>query len=95
MDICVINLDLGYEQCEGLNNLAKQKGQNLINELKNNINKSFGVWLGNGINEQYSINISQKVANMKDDVPNNFCFVINRGKAEYVKYVERFDLNSK
>ena len=62
---------------------------------RNNINKSFGIWLGNGINEQYSINISQKVANMRDDVPNNFCFVINRGKAEYVKYVESFDLNSK
>ena len=62
---------------------------------RNNSNKSFGIWLGNGINEQYSINISQKVANMRDDVPNNFCFVINRGKAEYVKYVESFDLNSK
>ena len=25
------------------------------------------------------------------EIPNNFCFVINRGKAEYVKYVESFD----
>ena len=47
MDIRVINLDLGYDQCEGLNSLAKQKGQNLINELKNNINNLKVHWVGN------------------------------------------------
>lgn len=62
--------------------------------FRNNCNKSFGIWLGNGINEQYSINISQKVENMREDIPNNFCFVINRGKAEYVKYIENFDINN-
>ena len=29
---------------------------------------------------------------MKEDVPNNFCFVIKRGKAQYVKFVEKLDL---
>ena len=58
---------------------------------RNNVNKSFGIWIGNGINDQYSISISQKISNMRDDVPNSFCFVVNRGKAEYVKYVEKFD----
>ena len=47
MDIRVINLDLGYDQCEGLNNLAIQKGQDLINELKNNINNLKVHWVGN------------------------------------------------
>ena len=47
MDIRVNNLDLGYDQCEGLNNLAKQKGQDLINELKNNINNLKVHWVGN------------------------------------------------
>lgn len=62
--------------------------------FRNNCNKSFGIWLGNGINDQYSINVSFKVDNMRDDIPNNFCFVVNRGKAEYVKFVEVFDINS-
>ena len=47
MDIRVNNLDLGYDQCEGLNNLAIQKGQDLINELKNNINNLKVHWVGN------------------------------------------------
>lgn len=62
---------------------------------RNNINKNCGIWLGNGISNQFLININQKSPYFKEDVPNNFCFVINRGKAEYVKYVESFDLNSK
>ena len=62
---------------------------------RNSVNKSFGIWLGNGVNDQYSINISQKVPNMRDDVPSNFCFVIKRGKAEYVKFIEKYDLNDR
>ena len=38
------------------------------------------------------------IEEMKEDVPNNFCFVIKRGKAQYVKYVENllktYDLDS-
>ena len=62
---------------------------------RNSVNKSFGIWLGNGVNDQYSINISQKVPNMRDDVPSNFCFVIKRGKAEYVKFIEKYDLDDR
>ena len=29
---------------------------------------------------------------MKEDVPNNFCFVLNRGKVTYVQFVEEFEL---
>ena len=32
---------------------------------------------------------------MRGEVPRSFCFVVNRGKAEYVKYVEKFDINNK
>ena len=32
---------------------------------------------------------------MKEDVPNNFCFVIKRGKVQYVKYVENLELELK
>lgn len=47
MDIHVKNLDLGYDQCDGLYNLANLKGQDLINELKNNINNLKVHWVGN------------------------------------------------
>ena len=58
-------------------------------------NKNFGIWLGSGISDQFSINVVQRTPYMRGEVPNSFCFVVNRGKAEYVKYVEKFDINSK
>lgn len=47
MDIRVNNLDLGYEQCEGLNNLVNGKGQELTNNIKNNIANLKQHWVGN------------------------------------------------
>ena len=30
---------------------------------------------------------------MKKDIPYNFCFVVNKGRPYYVKYIEKFDLS--
>ncbi len=59
---------------------------------KNSINNNSGIWIGSGINDQFSLKISQKIEEMKEDVPEGFCFVINKGKAHYVKYVSKLDL---
>ena len=56
------------------------------------VNTNNGIYLGNGINEQYTIKVTQKINSMKLDVPNNYCFVIKRGKPYYVKYVEVLNL---
>ena len=61
---------------------------------KNCVNNNFGLWIGNGINNQYSLKITQKIEEMKEEVPDNFCFVIKRGKPQYVKYIENFNANS-
>ena len=58
-------------------------------------NKNYGIWLGSGIADQFSINVVQRNPYMRGEVPSSFCFVVNRGKAEYVKYVEKFDINNK
>lgn len=47
MDIRVTNLDLGYDQCKGLNDLANRSGQSLMNELKDNVGKLKIHWVGN------------------------------------------------
>ena len=60
---------------------------------KNSVNNNFGIWIGNGINDQFSIKVSQKIDDMKENVPDNFCFVIKRGKAQYVKYVENLEID--
>ncbi len=57
-----------------------------------NANGNFGIWLGNGINDQYTIKIAQKIPEMREDVPSNFCFVVKTGKPSYVKFVESFEV---
>ena len=59
---------------------------------KNCINNNNGIWIGNGLADQFTLKVSQKIDEMKEDVPNNFCFVLNRGKVTYVQFVEEFEL---
>lgn len=59
---------------------------------KNAVNNNYGIWIGNNINDQFSLKFTQKLDEMKTDIPSNFCFVIKRGKVEYVKFVESFEL---
>ena len=56
---------------------------------KDNSSKSDLIWIGSGLGDQFNINISTKIPEMAIDVPNNFLFVIKRGKPRYVKYIEK------
>ena len=46
------------------------------------------IWIGNGISDQYLITISNRLEEMRKDIPSNFGFVVKKGKAVYVKFVE-------
>jgi len=78
-----------------IDTIDKIKKLEYENWYKNTVNTSEGIWLGNGVNDQFSIKITQKTADMKLDLTDNFCFVVKRGKAELVKYVENFEINLK
>ncbi len=52
------------------------------------INPNFGIYVGNGIQDQYTLRISNKIPELREEVPYNFCFVIKRGRATCVKYLE-------
>ena len=91
-DLFTNGKDLGIVNFIIVDSIDKIKKIEIESWYKNCVNNNFGIWIGNGINDQFSLKISQKIAEMKEDVPNNFCFVIKRGKAQYVKFVEKLDL---
>ena len=62
------------------------------NWYRTSANGNFGIWIGNGINDQYSVKVAQKIPEMKEDIPSNFCFVVKAGKPSYVKFVESFEV---
>ncbi len=59
---------------------------------KNYINNKQGIWIGNGISEQYSIKINNVTKELRQEIPDNFCYVVKRGKPELVKYIEDFNI---
>lgn len=61
---------------------------------KNTVNANEGIWIGNGINEQFTIKITQKTKELKENISDNFGFVVKRGKPTLVKILEQFDLES-
>ncbi len=81
--------DLGIIDFIFIDTLDKIKLFEYESWYKQNVNSNEGIWLGNGLNDQFTINVTQKIPEIKEDVPYNFCFVINRGKPSYVKYIEK------
>lgn len=53
-----------------------------------------GIWVGEGINEQFILKINQRTEEMKLELLDDFCFVLKRGKPKLVKYITDFSDNS-
>ncbi|MGL5152194.1 MAG: type VII secretion protein EssC, partial [Clostridium sp.] len=46
-----------------------------------------GVWLGNGISEQYTLKVNKLSRDMYGEIPKGFGYVLNNGRASFVKLV--------
>ena len=57
--------------------------------FKDNANLNNGIFIGNGLGDQTLINVSKRIPEMKEEVPYNFGFVINRSVPSYVKFIEK------
>ena len=84
-DLEIIN----YIIVDSIDNIKKYE---LETWFKNTINTSNGIWIGNGINDQFTLKVNQRIEEMREDVPKNFCFVIVHGKPKFVKYVSELKL---
>ncbi len=59
---------------------------------KNGVNTNEGIWIGNGINEQFSLKINYKSKSLREEISDDFCFVLTRGKPILTKLIEDFDI---
>lgn len=81
-ELNIINYVL-IDTCDKLKNFEYESW------YKNNHSNSECIWLGNGLSDQFNISISNKLEEMKKDIPYNFCFVVKKGKAYFVKFIEQ------
>ena len=83
--------DLGIINYVIFDSVDKIKKYEYDSWYKTVINNSRGVFFGNGLMDQMVINITKNDRELRSDIPNNFCYVINHGRPILVKYVEKFD----
>lgn len=89
-DLFIKAKDLGIINFIIVDSINEFKSIEYDNWYKNTVDNSTGIWIGNGINDQFSLKINQKIPELREnDVPESFCFVIHKGKPKYVKYIEK------
>ena len=59
--------------------------------FKDSVNLSDGIWIGDGINDQFTLKVSVRTDEVRESVDDDFCFVLKRGKPVLVKYVREFE----
>lgn len=87
--------DLGIINFIIVDSIDKIKKNEFESWYKTIINSINGIWIGNGINDQFTLKISQKTKEMKEEILPSFAFIIKHGKPILVKCVEKIDLNVK
>lgn len=58
------------------------------NWYKTSVDSLQGIWLGNGISEQYAIKLVSTPRELREEIPEKFAYVIKNGKATLIKYIE-------
>lgn len=87
--------DLGLVDFILVDSIDKIKKFEIEAWYKSCVNPSNGIWIGNGLNDQFTIKITQKIPELKEEIPDYFAFVITRGKPTYIKYIAKFPLTIK
>lgn len=62
--------------------------------FKENFASSEGIWIGDGIEDQFTVKVSVRTDEVRQSVSDDFCFVLKRGKPVLVKYVSDFKMNN-
>lgn len=44
-----------------------------------------GLWIGDGVNDQFTLSVSKRTKDMSIDITNEYGFIINKGKANLIK----------
>jgi len=79
---------ISYTLIDGVDRIKKYE---LEQWYKNMVDANQAIWLGNGINDQFSIKLAQRPPECKQEIPHNYGFFVQKGKPVLMKYVEIYD----
>ena len=87
-----LSKDLGTFNFIIVDSINQIKKIELESWFKSSTNTDSGIWIGNGINDQFTLKLSGKNSTTREEISDDFCFVLERGKATLVKYLESLPL---
>ncbi len=85
-DLNIIN----YVIIDSIDNIKKVEYESWF---KDNFQSNDGIWIADGINDQFTLKVSVRTDEIKESIDDDFCFVLNRGKPVLVKYISEFSKN--
>ena len=59
--------------------------------FKKNSNLSNGIWIGYGLDDQYTLKVIKRTEEMRNPIEQDYCFVLKKGKPVLVKLINDFD----
>ena len=63
--------------------------------FKDNFDSSNGIWIGGQFDDQFTFKISIRTDELKEQLTDDFCFVLKHGKPVLVKYISDFSIDNK
>ena len=82
------NKELNVDHFVIIENADKLKSFAYDEWYKSSIDTSEGVWLANGISDQYVLKLTSTPRELREEIPENFGYVVKNGKAVLVKLIE-------
>ena len=67
----------------------KVKGFAYDTWYKESVDDSQGIWLGNGISDQFTLKLLSTPRELREEIPEGFGYVVKNGKATLVKLVQK------
>ncbi len=77
--------NINYIIVDTVNNFKKVE---IERWYKNYTDANGGIWIGNGISDQYTLKLSKTPKSLSEDIPNNFGYIVKNGVAILVKLLE-------
>ena len=87
-EVLLNNKDLNVDSFIIIDNADKLKSFAYDDWYKSGVDSSQGIWLGNGVSEQYAIKLSSTPRELREEIGEQFGYVIKNGKAILVKFVQ-------
>jgi len=59
--------------------------------FKKSVQTNYGIWIGNGLLNQFTLKLTKSPREARDEIAGNFGFVIKKGNPTLVKLLEYYD----